>query len=87
MSHLTPSEFAALECVAVERARIVAVLAPRQAPAPSISALLHGPATVRKVSPSLARHACNALACIAVAGLSGFYLPGLVVSLVSRVLA
>lgn len=82
MSHVTPSEFAALQIVAAERARIVAVLAPR---APSIAARLQGPATTLR--PSVARAALQYCAGLCCALLAGLYLPAPVVRLISLFVA
>ena len=84
MSHLTPSEFAALEVIAQERARIVAVLAPRKPRTPSISELLQ---PVRPLRPSLLRVASLYAAGLACAGLAGFYIPAPLARVVAYVIA
>ena len=84
MSHVTPSEFAALEVVAQERARMLAVLAPR---APSITARLQGPATTQPLRPSLLHVVSAYVVGLSCALLAGLYLPAPLVRLVSFVIA
>jgi hypothetical protein len=87
MSHVTPSEFAALEVIAQERARIVAVLSPRAPRTLSITERLQGPATVRAGRPSLflsvSRFTCGLVCAL----LAGFYLPAPVAHLVALAIA
>lgn len=85
MSHVTPTEFEALEVLARERARMLAVLAPR-APRPlSITERLQGPATARR--PSALGVICTYAVGLACAALAGFYLPAPLAHFVSLALA